>query len=112
MITYPDSPAGKLQQVFDSSKFARAAKKAGFKFGSISFKTDVAHLQFTCVCGKVEDLHINLCGLWQLPDFRFDMAEELHNEGSFTKAHLLGEGYSEEDAEKISSTYDRELARV
>lgn len=108
----------RLAANLEKSAIARAAREVGFSFGRVSVRDQPAmlsiRLEFTCVCGRPECLLLSFAteetkswpGVLDI-----DLAERLWYFGSFDYKHLIGDGYAEEDACRISE-HIREAVRV
>lgn len=96
------------------SQYRRAAEKAGFRFLSerildVDFFYVYIQGSFKCTCDKTE--YYTFCV--ELDDLKyFDPYKKLYELGSFSKQHLLDDGYSLEDATKISDVVENELSGV
>jgi hypothetical protein len=105
-----------VQAAFSGSKYRRGAEMAGFTFGEPrvlrSEAVDRAMVvtgSFTCVCGRSEYYNFLLDAfeienLKLVPEEYFDPGARLYAFGAFSLDHLLADGYSEEDAERIART--------
>lgn len=108
---------GEFQNTLDSSPYARAAAAAGFSFGRVmirrasSFEDSMRRLYvmvpFTCVCGREEFGWLAICH-----NYDNDIARALFNNGSFSEAHLIEDGYSKNDARAIAEKFSAEFHRL
>lgn len=71
--------------------------------------------EFQCVCGRREkySVRINKCVLeheFSVRDGKLDIALWLSYHGSFSREHLLEDGYTEEQIRSIEAKFDEPLA--
>ena len=105
--------------VFEDSPYRKAAVAAGFKFGAVDVIEDffdhsiVVRGTFDCVCGNIETYNVAislaLLRLNHIPNEAIDPAFFLHRNGSFSRSHLVKDGYSAEEVDRISSIYRKHL---
>lgn len=105
------------------SPFYIGATEAGFEFGKVNFTTDgiihIARGSFKCVCGTIEMYAIRFVeedvlhtpfGKYRQCVFRHeevgviyvDIALALYSIEAFSYRHLIDDGYSTNDAKRIS----------
>lgn len=75
----------------------------GWTFGKPTIQRDIDAyrlcVSFTCVCGRREEFHYRA---ERLEAFRFvDVAHYLTEHGSFSRRHLLQDGYTEQQVREI-----------
>src|SRR6185369_13784786 len=104
------------------------AQAMGFKLGPVSmdywegYGDYAMRGVFTCVCGRQEQYLFvleNALRVTELPqEFLIDLCDpalRLHNSGSFSRAHLLEDGYTEAQVQEIiakGTVYDLEHDRL
>lgn len=108
-----------VRAAFERSKYRRAAEAAGFVFDppTVEFSAYLmvmcARGRFTCVCGRVEAYRIAIDGfaleLAISPDHVLDPARRLHELGSFSRQHLLADGYTPAQVDEIVGKYNAAL---
>lgn len=95
-----------------NSPYKLAAEKAGFKFFDErmtydeSFQENFMQGKFECICNRTECYSIRV-PIEEIS--KVDPYEKLYKLGSFSKQHLLDDGYSVEEATRISDTIEEEL---
>lgn len=112
-----DETCAKIEALLQrSTRDKRRAEAQGFVFGKpIAFVVDFDGygfiVPFTCVCGKREEFkqvltreevryHVD-SGFWIA--HRLDVARTLRELGSFSRVHLLADGYSEAAVAEIEA---------
>lgn len=91
----------------------RRAEAMGWAFDNLEILAhengdDVLRGQFTCVCGRVEYFSLVLGSKYTFnhqKDFnrQFDFAQRLQEYGSFSRSHLLEDGYTEEQISEVEA---------
>lgn len=104
-----------LQRNINASPYRVAAQAIGFTFGKVQIRggntATVFYLDFSCVCGKRECISVSMwmdaLGVAQALDLEsVDMVERIARNGSFSKAHLLDDGYDEDFANHAQETFE------
>lgn len=110
----------KLTQAFDESIFRRAAEAAGFTFSPAYIQRhpnwrgfgELIYIcgSFRCVCGHTEYYRYPVDEL--MIDRHAQLVEPgrtLAQFGSFSRQHLIDDGYSPEDVDRITKIYEATL---
>lgn len=105
-----------VQSVFRASPYRKAAEAAGFTFGKVevidTFDMLVMCGMFQCVCGRFEQycFHLSPHAVSKVAARTLlDPAYHLMMHGSFSKQHLLKDGYTDAQAEDISRKFQEAL---